>query len=134
MNMKNTIYDMLKRSRAFIYKVDGDYYLLGHSVFRKCNENEIEIYNQYINELNRIKELTYQLENRDVKQLVLLLDKILELGEKEFLVENENIVNHKLYELLNRIDESIFEDIKRQRENYTETLNYKDGIFYRNKS
>ena len=69
-----------------------------------------------------------------VKQLVLLLDKILELGEKEFLVENENIVNHKLYELLNRIDESIFEDIKRQRENYTETLNYKDGIFYRNKS
>ena len=109
-------------------------HLLGHSVFRKCNENEIEIYNQYINELNRIKELTYQLENRDVKQLVLLLDKILELGEKEFLVENENIVNHKLYELLNRIDESIFEDIKRQRENYTETLNYKDGIFYRNKS
>ena len=93
MDIKNEIFDMLTRARGFIYAIDGNYYLLGNSVFRKCNESEIEIYQQYISELERIHGLTYQIESRDVRQLILLLDKILEAGNQEFCLKNEKLVN-----------------------------------------
>lgn len=125
---------MLTRARGFIYAIDGNYYLLGNSVFRKCNESEIEIYQQYISELERIHGLTYQIESRDVRQLILLLDKILEAGNQEFCLKNEKLVKYNLYELLRKMDENTLKSIKKQRENYTEALNYKDGVFYRSKS
>ena len=134
MDIKNEIFDMLTRARGFIYAIDGNYYLLGNSVFRKCNESEIEIYQQYISELERIHGLTYQIESRDVRQLILLLDKILEAGNQEFCLKNEKLVKHNLYELLRKMDENTLKSIKKQRDNYTEALNYKDGVFYRSKS
>ena len=134
MDIKNEIFDMLTRARGFIYAIDGNYYLLGNSVFRKCNESEIEIYQQYISELERIHGLTYQIESRDVRQLILLLDKILEAGNQEFCLKNENPVKHKLYELLRKMDESTLKSIKKQRESYIEALNYKDRALIETKA
>ncbi len=117
----------------FIYKArTNEYYFIGCCVFRKCSQEEKELYNSYLSEMDRIKNLNRTAERQDVKKLVNIFNEILLRGDVPFESEKTRLCSNKLLEYLQNLNENEIGIMYEQHRDLVAVCDYKEELFYKN--
>ncbi len=123
---------IMRDGYPFIYRTrTNEYYFIGCCVFRKCSQEEKELYNSYLSEMDRIKNLNRTAERQDVKNIVNIFNEILLRGDVPFESEKERLCSNKLLEYLQNLNEKEISILNEQHRDFVEACDYKEGLFYR---
>lgn len=126
----NTFY-FLRHGKPFVYQVGHDLYYIGLAVFRPCTAEECKLFETYRKEVDKVHHLPYTPNENDVKELVAVLDEILEMGNVVCTDAAMETADQDLCKFFSSLKEGEEEKLMGQHDDFVEALDYKDGAFYR---
>ncbi len=130
-NEQSDLLDILKKSKVFLYNIAGKKYYIGGCVCM-YDKDDSNLYESFMDEINEVRKATYNIDNRDTKRLVALLEKIMDTDRKSIYEKNDHPDSiNKLIDMVSELSEKQIQEIMYQRKCYVEALDYKDGRHYK---
>lgn len=92
MNVSMNVYDEMKNSKDFVYKIKNKYYVIGWGVFLNCTSDIKYLYNNFLENVEKVK---FEIETKNPRSQIfdkclesfkILIDSIL---KKEYGFSNE---------------------------------------------
>lgn len=92
MNVSMNVYDEMKNSKDFVYKIKNKYYVIGWGVFLNCTSDIKDLYNNFLENVEKVK---FEIETKNPRSQIfdkclesfkILIDSIL---KKEYGFSNE---------------------------------------------
>ena len=110
-----------------IYKVGNNFYYLGQMICRICTEEEIEAYQNLMNEYNRLKSLDYTLSKRDCNVLRECYAQVITIEVDGYDETKYRKVAHARNDLLFSLDDTTLSELIEQYYTYKEIMDWNSG-------
>lgn len=126
MRMNESIFKELSSKKPFTYFIDNKCYVIGYKTFFECSEKLTALCREYLNEFHFVKSLTFDLEKRDLKNLIGIYDNII---NEINIAQSQNIDQNDLRIFELHLNESQRNSVLEQIKGFTETIDWKDKFF-----
>lgn len=110
-------YELIKYKKPYIYKINDEYYYLGAGVFKKCNDEEISLYEDFTKELNIVKGIEYK-KKEDFVKFNEYYERIVNRGDFVFNDEAVAKAINNLASLLKYLNEDEMESLYKQNDDF----------------
>ena len=123
MDKKDDLIIRLRQAHEFIYKIKGEFYVIGATVCRVCTACEKELYSKYESELNNAKEIYkqrsrsdeyYRLQEYEAKGVVCSYNNIINIIKAEYSDQKKKNARVQIETLLQDLNETEIDDIEQQ--------------------
>ena len=130
-NEQCKLLEILKKSKVYLYNIAGKKYYIGGCV---CiyDKDDSNLYESFMLEIKEVRKATYDIEKKDTKRLVTLLDKIMDVDKRSVYEKNDCAEStSNLIDMISALSETQIQEIMYQRQCYIEALDYKNGRHYK---
>lgn len=128
---KETLFEKFKNAYPFIYKLGNQYYYIGFYEFRECNEDEIENYEKFNIEFEKVSKLKL-IEAQEVVQLNQLYKLVIKNDMNMHIDSSkENEIKKNIYNWIYSLSDEDIDDLDKQQLRFITAMNYYDGVFSR---
>lgn len=124
----DALFRELKKKCPFIYFIKNKHFFMGYRTFKECNADEIEMFNVFVSEYDKLKakydvdEIKYNIAINCLKELAVAMRNIINKGES--YCENGTI--DELYDLVKDLSPEENIDLKNQISRYIESYSFMD--------
>ena len=108
---------------VYVYKIKDTYYFIGGTVFSFCSTKDVDNFNKFEQEFERLKKEKYISKN-DLKLLQEYYKEYICVYEKNVNDENLEHVRKIMRNMFNCLSENDFESLLEQKKRRDEVLNY----------
>lgn len=114
MNKISEFINKIKNRYAYIYKVNDCFYYFGSCVCRKCSVDEIKLYEDLLEENERLKNLCYKTNYKDYNKLKIYFDSIINLGNVEYSDDLYYKMRYSLEEIIEKLSDNEIDNLFQQ--------------------